>query len=183
MKLFKISQTFVIIEFINIRVVTGVKFTAKDKMIHIQIQQGVLQKNGGIDQASEEWIPLENFVYLSNVTDGGFLLKNGDDYETLTRGTDFTFISTEQKTVNLDDITVPYEYVITGVRLSHQVDGQPVGHVQLKVRATKFNYSSGVLDQAPESTKWFSAEDMLNPPARYLRERYTKYCKNYLLFK
>lgn len=81
------------------RVVTGVRFKKVNQIIHIQIQQGELMPRGNIDKASVHWKSIEEF----NVLDSN--IKNGIDYHTL---------SWEKRGLDLDDLVLDKNYLLTG---------------------------------------------------------------------
>lgn len=81
------------------RVVTGVRFKKVNQIIHIQIQQGELMPRGNIDKASVHWKSIEEF----NVLDSN--IKNGIDYHTL---------SWEKRGLDLDDLILDKNYLLTG---------------------------------------------------------------------
>lgn len=137
-------------------------------MIHLQIQQAKLLPQGKINKSSKEWIPLEDFMYLNYVAQGEFALKNG---KRLTRGKDFTFITWDQQTINLDDIVLPYYLVITGARLNHEDEGDFNSPVEIQVRATFFDYESGTLDTDPDGSQWFTVRNTPTPLPEYSQRR------------
>lgn len=55
-------------------------------------------------------------------------------------GIDYFTLTYENRSINLDELTVPRGKVVTGVRFYHHK-----GHVVLQIRATDFNYFSGQL--------------------------------------
>lgn len=81
------------------RVVTGLKFTKKNRIIHLQIQQGELAPKGNIKNGTVEWIPVDEY----KITDRN--IYNGQDYHTLT---------SERRTMDLDNLIADDGYVVTG---------------------------------------------------------------------
>ncbi|KAK9746495.1 protein of unknown function (DUF4803) [Popillia japonica] len=45
----------------NNKVVTGIRFAKKNRIIHLQIQQGEILPYGVINMTSLEWVPVDNF--------------------------------------------------------------------------------------------------------------------------
>ncbi|XP_057334298.1 uncharacterized protein LOC130673340 [Microplitis mediator] len=93
-------------------VVTGIKFTVKDNMITINIQEGQLV-NGIVDPTTVKW-----------KTDLGNLPKNGPDSVVL----NYYF-----KSFDLDDIELPYGQFVTGVKF--ELVGE--SHLALSIRGTE----------------------------------------------
>lgn len=108
------------------RVVTGLRFQKDNRIIHIQIQDGVLMPRGTIDQSTLQWKRISNFSLL----DRG--IRNGIDYHTM---------SWERRAIDLDDLIAPPSHLVTGLRF------RMVGtHMNLEMRQTEFDFASGKLD-------------------------------------
>lgn len=112
---------------IDFRVITGVRLVKENGVIQISISERTLMRYGLTDESEQDtWIlPDEQFA----VTDIG--VYEGIDYATLTH---------ENRSINLDDLTLPKGKVVTGVRFQ-----QSNGHLSLEIRATDFDYYSGRL--------------------------------------
>ncbi|KAG6795681.1 hypothetical protein HZU73_09070 [Apis mellifera caucasica] len=120
----------------NNKVVTGVRFKKVNQIIHIQIQQGELMPRGNIDKASVHWKSIEEF----NVLDSN--IKNGIDYHTL---------SWEKRGLDLDDLVLDKNYLLTGFKF------RMVGsRLNLEVRMTPFNFTTGKLIEPLNNSFWFS---------------------------
>lgn len=83
------------------RVVTGVRFAKKNRVIHLQIQEGQLMERGRINASSVNWIPLEDYTIL----DKG--IRDGRDYHTL---------AWDRREVDLDDLGAPVGHVVVSVQ-------------------------------------------------------------------
>lgn len=121
------------------RIVTGVSFAKVNGVIQLIIAQHTLKPYGsvgfvGIDEAWKTAQPLD---IADNHT------RDGLDYHTLTY---------ENRSIDLDTITVPAGHVVTGVRLSRNA----AGHLRLEVRATEFDLVAGVLKSLDQSA-WLSS--------------------------
>lgn len=83
--------------FVDFRVVTGLRFVKDSQIVHIQILEGKLLKYGQTGQNSTSWVSLTNFTIL----DKGII--DGIDYHTL---------SHKRRTVDLDDLKAPGGHVV-----------------------------------------------------------------------
>ncbi|XP_006608511.1 uncharacterized protein LOC102676890 isoform X2 [Apis dorsata] len=120
----------------NNKVVTGVRFKKVNQIIHIQIQQGELMPRGNIDKTSVHWKSIEEFNILDNN------IKNGVDYHTL---------SWEKRGLDLDDLVLDKNYLLTGFKF------RMVGsRLNLEVRMTPFNFTTGKLIEPLNNSFWFS---------------------------
>ncbi|XP_062125596.1 uncharacterized protein LOC133838489 [Drosophila sulfurigaster albostrigata] len=85
------------------KVVTGVRFVKKNRIIHLQIQQGQLLPRGAINESTVEWKPIDDYKI--------------DDFN-VTEGVDYHAMSYENRRIHLHDITHKYRtYVVNGVSL------------------------------------------------------------------
>lgn len=88
--------------FFLIRVVTGIRFLKKGRIIHIFISERKLGRFGKIESNNEtDWLGDYNFV----VEDSG--VEDGKDFHRLTWN---------DRILELDTIRAPKEEVVTGVR-------------------------------------------------------------------
>ncbi|XP_062124578.1 uncharacterized protein LOC133837734 isoform X2 [Drosophila sulfurigaster albostrigata] len=86
------------------KVVTGVRFVKKNRIFHLQIQQGQLLPRGAINESSVEWVPVDDFkITDSNVCDG----------------VDYHSLSHKERALDLDEILTldGQASVVTGLRL------------------------------------------------------------------
>lgn len=92
------------------------------------ITQSKLLSHGRVDQYQVD--PRRNVVF-TNFRRTDPEIVDGVDYHTL---------SWQNRSVNLDTITLPLDCVVTGVRFVAEKE-----HLSLEIRATKFDFNSGVL--------------------------------------
>ncbi|KOC63814.1 hypothetical protein WH47_01144 [Habropoda laboriosa] len=120
----------------NNKVVTGIRFKKVNQIIHMQIQQGELMSRGNINESTIEWKPVDAFNILdSNVT-------NSVDYHTL---------SWEKRGLDLDDYVLDGKFLLTGVKF------RTLGsRLNLEVRMTPFNFTTGKLLEPTEKSFWIS---------------------------
>lgn len=121
----------------NNKVVTGMRFVKKNRIIHLVVQQGALLPRGQIDNTTQEWVEAANYNILSpNV-------RNGRDYHTLNYGS---------RIIDLDDLEVQPAYVLTGVRF--RLLGT---HLNLEIRMTEMDFGEGKL-MDPEKSIWIGSD-------------------------
>uniref|UniRef100_A0A336KP84 CSON013308 protein n=1 Tax=Culicoides sonorensis TaxID=179676 RepID=A0A336KP84_CULSO len=120
----------------NNKVVTGVRFTKQNRIIHIQIQEGTLLQRGAIDPSSVQWKPVSDYT----IFDRG--IRNGHDYHTL---------KWDNRSFDLDDLVAKPSHVLTGVKL--RVIGT---HLNLEIRVNEFDFISGRIDPTGE---WISNDN------------------------
>lgn len=106
---------------------TGIRIVKENGVFQLSISQRTLLKYGQTDDSEQDTWKLADYQYA--VSDRGPI--DGIDYYTLTY---------ENRSINLDDLTVPNDKLVTGVRF-HQLNG----HLILQIRATDFDYLSGSL--------------------------------------
>lgn len=75
------------------------RFVKKNRIIHLQIQEGELTSRANIDNSTLRWVPLEDY----HVSDKN--VKNKVDFHKLTW---------EERTLDLDDLTADGNQVMTG---------------------------------------------------------------------
>lgn len=118
----------------NNRVVTGLRFTKNNRIIHLQIQEGKLLPQGAIDQSTIRWVPVEDY----KITDR--YIYNGQDYHTLTW---------EQRSIDLDDLIADEQHLLTGVRF------KKIGtHLNFEIYITPFDFEKGVLLEPLQRSIW-----------------------------
>ncbi|XP_014289814.1 uncharacterized protein orion isoform X1 [Halyomorpha halys] len=120
----------------NNKVVTGIRFTKVNRIIHLQVQEGELLPLGGINETTIQWKPVEDY----NIDDKG-----------VTVGVDYHMLTWEGRAIDLDDIKVPQDCVVTGVKLR-----RVGGHLNLEVEGAQFNFTTGKLIQSGEKSFWSS---------------------------
>lgn len=137
-----INMRSVIADVMNNRVVTGLRFAKKNRIIHIQIQEGKLLPRGAIDENTVRWVPVENY----KITDRN--IYNKQDYHTL---------SYEQRIIGLDDLESNQTYLVTGVRFMMIGD-----HLTFQIHVTEFNFETGKLIEPEHTSVWESNNDVSN---------------------
>lgn len=120
----------------NNKVVTGIRFTKVNRIIHLQVQEGELLPMGGINETTIQWKPVDDY----NIDDKG-----------VTVGVDYHMLTWEGRAIDLDDIKVPQDCVVTGVKLR-----RVGGHLNLEVEGAQFNFTTGKLIQSGEKSFWSS---------------------------
>ncbi|XP_014242049.1 uncharacterized protein LOC106662462 [Cimex lectularius] len=123
----------------NNKVITGLRFVKKNKIIHLQIQQGTLLKNGAINVSTVAWRAVDDY----KTDDDG--IKAGVDYHVLTW---------EQRAIDLDDLIAPEGYVLTGVRFR-----RIGGHLNLEIKVTKMDFKNGTLVNNGKKTMWIGNDN------------------------
>ncbi|KAM8720177.1 hypothetical protein ACLKA7_006253 [Drosophila subpalustris] len=123
------------------RVVTGLRFVKKNRVFHLQIQEGNLLPRGAINASTLEWKPVDEYkIYDRNVA----------------RGVDYHTMSYESRSIDLDDIqkTDDNSFVVTGVRF--RVLG---AHLNLEARLSEFDFKKGELIQPEVNSVWQSNDN------------------------
>ncbi|XP_014295054.2 uncharacterized protein LOC103570784 [Microplitis demolitor] len=139
----------------NNRVVVGVKFVKKDYMVHLQIAEAKLLPYGKIDQSSVAWKPLEDFDY--NEDEKKFYVKSYyGNTKSLLLGKDYGHPSV----VNLDDLKVSKDYIVTGVRF-HYADSLDCRisqqcAIELQIQIRRFDFPTGRISEFYKPS-WVSA--------------------------
>lgn len=77
--------------------VTGLRFVKHNRVIHLQVKQGLLLKYGKIDGATTHWVPIAQF----SIFDKG--IRDGIDYHTL---------EFDRRQIDLDDLIAPVSHVV-----------------------------------------------------------------------
>ncbi|KAH8312100.1 hypothetical protein KR044_009410 [Drosophila immigrans] len=109
------------------KVVTGVRFVKKNRIFHIQIQQGQLLPRGAINESTLEWVPIDDY-------------KIGDF--NVTEGVDYHSMSYETRRINLDEIIYKYGriLIVTGVRFKLWK-----GRLGLEVSFSIYHFEEGTI--------------------------------------
>lgn len=119
---------------INYRIVGGLRFVEKNKIIFLQIQKIKVSSDGYANSNDIVWQEIPNYKR----TDRG--VREGVDFHTLSR---------TERSIDLDDIVAPPGYVITGVTLKNVKS-----HLKLFARITEYDFTSGALNT--KNTTWIS---------------------------
>lgn len=126
------------------RVVTGLRFVKKNRIIHIQLQEGELMPRGAINSSSIQWSPIHEYKLL----DRG--IRNGMDYHTMTW---------DKRKLDLDNLIAPQSHVVTGARF--RVIGS---HLNFEIRVTECDFVTGKLIEPLETSIWISNDNTENSP-------------------
>ncbi|TDG40589.1 hypothetical protein AWZ03_012986 [Drosophila navojoa] len=125
----------------NNNVVTGLRFVKRNRVFHLQIQEGQLLPRGAVNESTLSWKPVDDYkIYDRNVA-------KGIDYHTL---------SYESRSIDLDDIMKADDnsFVVTGLRF--RVLG---AHLNLEARLTEFDFKKGELIQPEVNSVWQSNDN------------------------
>eukprot|EP00092_Neocalanus_flemingeri_P076472 GFUD01094862.1.p1 GENE.GFUD01094862.1~~GFUD01094862.1.p1 ORF type:complete len:410 (+),score=110.70 GFUD01094862.1:1242-2471(+) len=107
------------------KIVTGVRFVKRGKIVYPQIEQATAMPEGGIDETTRTWVEPQPIPY----TDVRNLTKN--------TGSVFT-MSYEQRAMDMDTLTAPEGHVLTGVKLRNIG-----GHLNLEIQVTPMEFTAG----------------------------------------
>lgn len=144
----------------NNKIVVGVRFVKKNRVVHLEIEQATALSEGNINPSSREWIEAAE-LDVSNATQ-----KELGYFKTMTY---------EERALDMDHILAPNGYVITGVRLRNLG-----GHLNMEVRVTPIRFSSGQLisertvwignDNTPASLPKRTQQEIISPdiPTKYM---------------
>jgi hypothetical protein len=124
------------------------RFVKKNRIIHLQIQEGELLPRGHVNQSTTRWRPISDYTLLDKS------LREDVDYHT---------VNYENRSIDLDDIMAPVSHVVTGVRF--RMKGS---HINFEIRITQMDFVKGVLNN--QTSIWVSnnitkhSELILNQP-------------------
>ncbi|XP_014242048.1 uncharacterized protein LOC106662461 [Cimex lectularius] len=121
----------------NNKAIVGLRFIKVNKIIHLQIKEGELGKNGQIGNAT--WLPVDNYT----ISDEGIKAE-----------VDYHIITWQEKAIDLDDLIAPEDYVLTGVKFR-----KIGGHLNLEIRVTKVDFQNGVFVDEGRLTTWISNDN------------------------
>lgn len=71
-----------------------------NRVIHLQVKQGLLLKYGKIDETTTHWVPISQFT----IFDKG--VRDGIDYHTL---------EFDRRQIDLDDLVAPVSHVVVRI--------------------------------------------------------------------
>ncbi|XP_017050011.2 uncharacterized protein LOC108094100 [Drosophila ficusphila] len=123
----------------NNRVVTGLRFVKHNRVFHLQIEEGQLLPLGAIKPSSVQWKQLDSYSVLD---------------DNVTMGIDFHMLSYEKRSIDLDELKVDNNSVVTGLRF--KVVG---GHLQLQALFSKVDFLSGKLIEPKSASYWISGDN------------------------
>ncbi|XP_060650929.1 uncharacterized protein LOC132787693 [Drosophila nasuta] len=118
------------------KVVTGVRFVKKNRIFHLQIQQGELLPRGAVNKSTVEWKPVDDYkISDSNITEG----------------VDYHEMSYEKRAIDLDEILNTHQRssVVTG--LCFRVLS---GRLNLMVMFSYFDFAKGQLLEPEVISTW-----------------------------
>ncbi|KAL7729796.1 hypothetical protein ACLKA6_014660 [Drosophila palustris] len=120
------------------KVLTGLRFVKKNRVFHLQIQQGKLLPFGVIDETTLDWKPLDEYHI---------------DDKNIAEGVDYHTMDYSSRSIDLDNImnTGDNSFVVTGI--CFRVLGS---HLFLMARFCKFDFKTGKLLQPEINCKWQS---------------------------
>ncbi|XP_021694805.1 uncharacterized protein LOC5564091 isoform X2 [Aedes aegypti] len=121
----------------NNKVVTGLRFIKKNRIIFLIVQEGQLLPRGQIDNTTLQWVEPEAYNILSPY---------------IRAKVDYNVMNYENRAMDLDDIILQPPYVVTGVRF------RMLGtHMNLEVRMTEMDFGSGKLID-PDKSIWVGSD-------------------------
>ncbi|XP_041563006.1 uncharacterized protein LOC108139448 isoform X2 [Drosophila elegans] len=118
------------------RVVTGVRFVKRNRVFHLQIQEGEMLPLGVINESTLEWKPAD----LYNITD-----------KDVQEGIDFHMLSYEKRSVDLVELKAENNSVVTGLRF--KVRGT---HLHLEAQCSRVEFQRGILIEPKTTSYWMS---------------------------
>jgi len=124
--------------------VTGVRFTKKNRIFHLQVQDGVVRKHGSIDADTVRWVPINEMTLHGR---------------SVVEGRDYWMMDWQQRAVDLDDLVAPPKHVLTGLRFRRLGT-----HLNLVIRVTPIDIQTGKLQ--PSNSFWLDHE--IEPIARWV---------------
>eukprot|EP00090_Calanus_glacialis_P044576 TRINITY_DN7968_c0_g1_i1.p1 TRINITY_DN7968_c0_g1~~TRINITY_DN7968_c0_g1_i1.p1 ORF type:complete len:702 (-),score=219.95 TRINITY_DN7968_c0_g1_i1:63-2168(-) len=107
------------------KIVTGLRFVKRGKIVYPQIEQATALSEGGIDETTRTWVEPNQIAY--------------SDVRNLTKNTGSVFtMSYEQRAMDMDTLTAPEGHVLTGVKLRNIG-----GHLNLEIQVTPMEFTAG----------------------------------------
>lgn len=103
------------------KVVTGVRFLKKNKIIRMQIREGELTADGRIKKWTNSWMKLDDFR-----------AQNGR------LGVDYHQLEVNERTIELNDLDTTRNQVVTGVKFI-----SVGGRLKLSIQATQIDFENG----------------------------------------
>jgi len=109
----------------NNKIVVGVRFVKRNRIIHLEIQQATALPEGNVDEDSMEWIEAPILDVTNKTQQDSGLFKE---------------LSYEERALDLDKLSASTGSVITGIRFR-----QLGGHINLEIRSTPIRFHTGEL--------------------------------------
>ncbi|XP_016961633.2 uncharacterized protein LOC108032333 [Drosophila biarmipes] len=122
----------------NNRVVTGLRFVKKNRIFHLQIQEGELLPYGVINESTVQWSPVDTYSI-------------SDEYVKI--NVDYHMLTYENRSINLGKVEADNKWVLVVTGLRFQVVG---GHLQLEAQFSKIDFENGKLIEPTTSSIWIS---------------------------
>ena len=114
----------------NNKIVVGIRFVKKNRVIHMEIEQATALGEGDILQESREWVEPPTLDVNNDTTSQQIMT-----------------MTYEQRALDIDKLEAPPGYVITGIRFRNLG-----GHINLEIRVTPIRFKTGHL--VTERTVW-----------------------------
>jgi len=116
--------------------VVGLRFVKRNRIFHLQVQEGELLPLGVINGTTLRWKPVDSY----SISDKD--VSENVDYHTLTY---------EKRSIDLGDLNAKINSVVTGLRF--RVFG---AHLQLEAQFTAVEFESGKLIDPKKTSHWIS---------------------------
>ncbi|KAK0086783.1 hypothetical protein PV325_002503 [Microctonus aethiopoides] len=132
----------------NNKVVTGVRIANHSKIIHLEIKESRIGS-----YKDDSW-------------------KSPGSLEGLIRDVDYSFLQPDSRSINLDKIVVPADYVVTGVKFTKIRSTYAAGQewtLRLEVQGTKFDVAARKL--LKNTSTWFNSDTSAAPLKYYGQNR------------
>ncbi|XP_023246623.1 uncharacterized protein LOC111643285 [Copidosoma floridanum] len=137
-------------------IITGVKLVLVNHTIHIQIQQGKLNRYGLVDRKSVEWKNIEPISGTADLAqDEKEKYKIRDTFEGKQI---FKLDWYDKRGLYLDDMDFEENKVVVGLRFGLVQESNSPVYVKLDTMAMRFNFGTGQLNHE-EFTWWSSKQD------------------------
>lgn len=121
------------------KIVTGLRFRKVNRILHLQVQEGVLGARGTVNANTTGWKKVPDF----RITD-----------RNVTTGVDYHTLDWKERAIDLNEIKGKPGQVVTGVRFTRWGS-----HLNLEVRFTEFDFETGQLVEPHTTSIWHSSYD------------------------
>lgn len=108
----------------NNKVITGLRFVKKNRVIYLQIQEGSLLPHGAINASSIHWKPVN---------------ASKNEYK----------MSWEKRDIDLDNLEAPEGHVLTGIRFQ-----EVGTHLNMEIMVSPLIFHKGILKRPTELSYW-----------------------------
>ncbi|KAF7987361.1 hypothetical protein HCN44_003123 [Aphidius gifuensis] len=145
------------------KVVTGARIIMKDNILHIQVAEGVIEPNYIVQSFSDEWVRLPDMK--DDIQES---LANGGTGK-LKQDTDYVLCDYDKNAINMDEITIEYGRVVTGVKFGmKKEEGKHPERIQIQVHSTEYDWKSGKLLKDTEKWHYPDGEHNVTSPVNQL---------------